>query len=29
MPEVLRRLRRIERALGLGGGGDEDEPEPR
>jgi UDP-3-O-[3-hydroxymyristoyl] glucosamine N-acyltransferase len=29
LPEVFRRLRRIERALGLGRGGGEDEPEPR
>lgn len=29
LPEVFRRLRRIERALGLGRAGGEDEPEPR
>jgi UDP-3-O-[3-hydroxymyristoyl] glucosamine N-acyltransferase len=29
LPEVLRRLRRVERALGLGRAGGDDEPEPR
>jgi hypothetical protein len=29
LPEVFRRLRRLERALGLGRGDADDEPEPR